>query len=736
MDPKNVVAFHRSIILSQYDGEQDNSGLTEGQLRYNKTHHQFEGYHGQHYGGWRAFHLDIASASQLGGIKLGHNLHISHDGTLSSTAAGISQLPQRIITIGSTGDYPTLSAADDIIQQITATMDDDDAHDIMTTYLTVQFINTIHVLTSNITVLPNLYVVGPALIQSSTQQQQQTLTLTYRIHLSTLILNNIIVLCSDSSCQDIQMEHIVFKNCQIILNTTQRILFSNCTFTNCTFSCSDSRNVTWQYCTWISHNSSGSSDTPAHSFSICNTTEFAMNYCTFTIHAKCMASATDAVEAEAVAACVINVTNSAITCTFSSFQVHNNVAENASIFHVISHATTKLGYWKNDGCRSEYGHELWKCNIISSPDILYHINTSGGYGGTQSPTTVPCGVYTINDIITVFSVFSAYPIDNETNKTTTKLVITNIFTLETYNITLDNISTITELYTIKLNNCYFSTDNIVSTPPCQSLLYPNVLVCMNKHQFVIPNILTCIHSMHTATAISTNVNISDLAEYFKFLSFLCSSESSNSSVTTAIQLRHNAGANALTLTELPDNIILTHNLKYPITVRNALNINSNCKFKYICWDSHNSDVAPSFNIYQQSSVIFKSCEFHGQTQFKLQMSSAIVFKNCIFKCDGLDNGWLFDISESDVCFINCRFNITAAVSLVIFNINNDSTVVCDNMHISAATSESSDITVFELGRLCGMPSALTIKAPLYTKLRCSGGGNAEITIKLDDSKIG
>ena len=95
----------------------DNKTEEAGAIRYNQTSKIFEGYTGEPgiYGEmWRSFMLDIASATTVGGIKVGSNLTITLDGTLSSVAAGESRLFQNVITvchISGAADYDTINAA-------------------------------------------------------------------------------------------------------------------------------------------------------------------------------------------------------------------------------------------------------------------------------------------------------------------------------------------------------------------------------------------------------------------------------------------------------------------------------------------------------------------------------------------------------------------------------------------------------------------------------------------------
>ena len=45
MNPRENVAFHKSIVLSQFEGIQTDEGIQSGQIRYNRSKKQFEGYH-------------------------------------------------------------------------------------------------------------------------------------------------------------------------------------------------------------------------------------------------------------------------------------------------------------------------------------------------------------------------------------------------------------------------------------------------------------------------------------------------------------------------------------------------------------------------------------------------------------------------------------------------------------------------------------------------------------------
>ena len=112
VDPNQIVTFNKSIILSYNEGSQQTQNGTIGQLRFNQTTLKFEGYHsnagallGQV---WRPLTQDIASASNLGVIKVGTNLNINPaTGILSSVASGTSRIYALVIEVS-----PILGAAD------------------------------------------------------------------------------------------------------------------------------------------------------------------------------------------------------------------------------------------------------------------------------------------------------------------------------------------------------------------------------------------------------------------------------------------------------------------------------------------------------------------------------------------------------------------------------------------------------------------------------------------------
>jgi len=112
VDPSQIVTFEKSIILSYLEGGNQTSNGTVGQLRFNQSTLKFEGYHGSNAALlgeiWRPLTQDIASASNLGVIKVGTNLNINPStGVLSSIAAGVSRFNQLVITVS-----PILGAAD------------------------------------------------------------------------------------------------------------------------------------------------------------------------------------------------------------------------------------------------------------------------------------------------------------------------------------------------------------------------------------------------------------------------------------------------------------------------------------------------------------------------------------------------------------------------------------------------------------------------------------------------
>lgn len=104
------LAITNSITI----GSNINAGLP-GMIIYNRGTDQFEGYlnrvnlyNNSH---WAPMSLDIASASNLGGIKIGNNLAITSDGTLNSTASSISRKTQRVLIVNpapGAGDYTSI----------------------------------------------------------------------------------------------------------------------------------------------------------------------------------------------------------------------------------------------------------------------------------------------------------------------------------------------------------------------------------------------------------------------------------------------------------------------------------------------------------------------------------------------------------------------------------------------------------------------------------------------------
>lgn len=86
-----------------------------GMMVYNTNTDQFEGYlnrvnlyNNSH---WAPLSLDIASASNLGGIKVGNNLAVTSDGTLNATSSSISRKTQRVLIVNpapGAGDYTSI----------------------------------------------------------------------------------------------------------------------------------------------------------------------------------------------------------------------------------------------------------------------------------------------------------------------------------------------------------------------------------------------------------------------------------------------------------------------------------------------------------------------------------------------------------------------------------------------------------------------------------------------------
>lgn len=83
-----------------------------GTIRYNSNTDQIEGFiatpHPASNSQWAIMSLGIASASSLGGVKVGNNLGITADGILNGTAEAVSQKVQRILLVAqpeNAGDY-------------------------------------------------------------------------------------------------------------------------------------------------------------------------------------------------------------------------------------------------------------------------------------------------------------------------------------------------------------------------------------------------------------------------------------------------------------------------------------------------------------------------------------------------------------------------------------------------------------------------------------------------------
>ena len=120
VDPKNIVIFEKSIVLSAKEGTAQTDNGSQGQLRFNNTTLKFEGYHSNAgadiFGNiWRPLTQDVASSSNLGIIRVGSNLTINPTtGLLSSIASGVSRIYQLVITVSpipGAGDYQTINDA-------------------------------------------------------------------------------------------------------------------------------------------------------------------------------------------------------------------------------------------------------------------------------------------------------------------------------------------------------------------------------------------------------------------------------------------------------------------------------------------------------------------------------------------------------------------------------------------------------------------------------------------------
>lgn len=108
------------------------STLLPGTIRFNTESKLFEGYTGQsdELGNtWSIMTRQMASSSVLGSIKIGSNLNINPDGTVSSIAEGVSRFNQGVITICKTpgkADYTVIAEA---INQINGRLTPPDQND-------------------------------------------------------------------------------------------------------------------------------------------------------------------------------------------------------------------------------------------------------------------------------------------------------------------------------------------------------------------------------------------------------------------------------------------------------------------------------------------------------------------------------------------------------------------------------------------------------------------------------
>lgn len=87
-----------------------------GYIRYNSSTNRFEGFTPEtksyNNSKWAYMTLDVASPTELGGVKIGNNLGITLDGTLNATANAASQKVQRILLVAQptdAGDYTSIN---------------------------------------------------------------------------------------------------------------------------------------------------------------------------------------------------------------------------------------------------------------------------------------------------------------------------------------------------------------------------------------------------------------------------------------------------------------------------------------------------------------------------------------------------------------------------------------------------------------------------------------------------
>lgn len=237
MNPREVISFHKSIILSQYDGIQTSDGLEPGQIRYNRSKHQFEGYHdvdSKDINGnqWRAFQLDIATEKRLGGIKIGSNLIMNPDtGVLSAIANGISRIRTRIITIANKphiADFCSVSDAIAAISNKEPTDTNPIASPSISNPIILEFTPGIHNLNQqNITIPDSIIISG---FGNSTILQGGHLTLQGNNTIQNILIQNTTITINNTN--NIHFYRIFATNePRIYIESSNNIQITHCNFT-------------------------------------------------------------------------------------------------------------------------------------------------------------------------------------------------------------------------------------------------------------------------------------------------------------------------------------------------------------------------------------------------------------------------------------------------------------------------------------------------------------------------
>lgn len=649
MNPREIVSFHKSIVLSQYEGYQSNIGYESGQIRYNRTLQQFEGYHDienadTNGNQWRPFHLDIASSTHLGGIKIGENLIINpRTGVLSAITNGNSRIKNRIIIISNNSNN-NIGDFNNIIDALTYTNEVASiANPIGDTTnnnpVILEFTSGLHNLNDGYITIPNGVIIrGNTSILSNSTLKLKTCII------NDITLQNMVIIIENNNGDTIKFNNVnTIGNTQFILNKSSNIEFIGCNFKNdSNILLSNNSNFIINHCIMKSKNG------PVIK---CYNENYIYDNPIKIIYSNIESLYSHTLEIEN---CYINILYSQISCytnDSTSIKINSSIVPNS--------------FWSSNN-----NNNLFEYNIISSENILYHISCEN--------TTFSNGIYYINNITNnIISTQNIEIIDY--HKINNKIII---------NTSQPNLI-IKELYQIQIKYCIIN-GNIINTQNENNITNDNFVIISHCNNYIdsnyilengmyIDNIPLIVNSSILPSPYNKLKNI--LRNYIKIGCY----NTQPIIKLEGCEIKLMANNDRLQLPSI--NLKGYYNSKI-ISKYNSLQLSSNSIFKNIEFhfnddnEDKNKDIA--FQLDTLNNITFNKCIFLSKsinTFFNINKSNDIVFNNCKFICDNIISTGI-DIYQSNVKIFDCIIKFKAEKSIDGICINNASIVRITNTDIN------------------------------------------------------